>query len=110
MSPQSLTLEERIVFMENLFQHSLSQVQLLNQHIRDLSFRYRKASQKKHMSGFRCSIRIRLNVVQGVRGMYYEYSLMLADKLDLLLTRAGANVIGAHPEHWEDSEEDEMNE
>ncbi len=98
------TLEQRIAVTLNRFNHSCSQLRILNQQIREIQFRYKRAKGDIRTC-FRRSARIRLSVVEGVCGMYLEYSLMLADRLDQLYTQAGEHIIGAHPEEWDDYED-----
>ena len=97
----SLSLDERIESVSSRFQLVCSQLRILNRHITEIQHRY-KAADQKHQKSFRYSIRIRLCVIEGVRNMYYEYALKLADTLDQLRTRAGFHIVGAHQEHWED--------
>ena len=95
------SLEDRISVFNGRFKSALKQLQILNHQWQDLLYRYKIANRKRRQSGFRTTIRIRLSVMQGVRGMFYEYVLMLADKLDELHTQAGTQIVGGHPELWD---------
>ena len=89
------TLEERIDSVYGLFHRVCDQLRILNRRICEIQRRYDVAERNQRKS-VRYSIRIQLCVMEGVRNMHYEYALKLADSLDMLRTRAGFIVIGAH--------------
>lgn len=62
------------------FEKACQQIALLDQKIRDLEVRYKRAVRNKKNS-FRYNLRLRLSVVTGVKMMYHHYASTKADEL-----------------------------
>lgn len=65
------------------FEKACHQIVLLDQKIRDLEVRYKRAVKNKKHS-FRYNLRLRLSVVTGVKMMYHHYASTKAEELDQL--------------------------
>ena len=77
------TLEHRLVQAELRFRRSCDQIIIMNQALKSLSYRYRKAKATNTRS-FRYPLRLRLAVVEGIRNMYYDYAKMKAEEVQNL--------------------------
>ena len=104
------TLEEQISEADAMFKKTCNQLVLLNNQIDSLQLRYDRAVRDGARAA-RYNHRIKLCAVEGIRNMFYEYAVRLADKIDALRTQAGMIVIrdaldGAmdteEPDEWED--------
>lgn len=62
------------------FDRACQQIALLDQKIRDLEVRYKRAVKYKRNS-FRYNLRLRLSVVTGVKMMYHHYASTKAEEL-----------------------------
>lgn len=62
------------------FERACQQIALLDQKIRDLEVRYKRAVKFKKNS-FRYNLRLRLSVVTGVKMMYHHYASTKAEEL-----------------------------
>lgn len=62
------------------FDRACQQIALLDQKIRDLEVRYKRAVKHKKNS-FRYNLRLRLSVVTGVKMMYHHYASTKAEEL-----------------------------
>jgi len=62
------------------FDRACQQIALLDQKIRDLEVRYKRAVKNKKNS-FRYNLRLRLSVVTGVKMMYHHYASTKAEEL-----------------------------
>ncbi|KAK3087318.1 hypothetical protein FSP39_004618 [Pinctada imbricata] len=62
------------------FEKACQQIALLDQKIKDLEFRYKRAVKRKKNS-FRYNLRLRLSVVTGVKMMYHHYASTKAEEL-----------------------------
>ena len=62
------------------FDKACQQIVLLDQQIRDLEVRYRRAVKNKKNS-FRYNLRLKLSVVTGVKMMYHHYATTKAEEI-----------------------------
>lgn len=62
------------------FEKACQQIVLLDQKIKDLEVRYKRALKSKKNS-FRYNLRLRLSVVTGVKMMYHHYASTKAEEL-----------------------------
>lgn len=81
MDPQML--EEKMNEARGKFERSCQQIVLLDQKIKDLEIRYKRAVKNKKNS-FRYNLRLRLSVVTGVKMMYHHYASTKAEELSKL--------------------------
>lgn len=65
------------------FDRACQQIILLDQKIKDLEVRYRRAVKNKKNS-FRYNLRLRLSVVTGVKMMYHHYASTKAEEINKL--------------------------
>ena len=96
-----ILLEEQIESVTCRFKSVCAQLRLLNRQIVETERRY-VAADRDGNEDFRYCIGLRLKVFVGVRDMHHLYAVRMADRLDQLRTKAGFNIIGAHPENWQD--------
>jgi len=75
--------EEKVSEAKTKFERACQQIVLLDQKIRDLEVRYRRAVKNKKNS-FRYNLRLRLSVVTGVKMMYHHYASTKAEELTRL--------------------------
>ncbi|RUS73487.1 hypothetical protein EGW08_018747 [Elysia chlorotica] len=73
-------LEEKMNEARSKFERACQQIVLLDQKIKDLEVRYRRAVRNKKNS-FRYNLRLRLSVVTGVKMMYHHYASTKAEEL-----------------------------
>lgn len=76
-------LEEKVSEARSKFERACQQIVLLDQKIKDLEVRYRRAVKNKKNS-FRYNLRLRLSVVTGVKMMYHHYASTRAEELSRL--------------------------
>jgi len=76
-------LDEKMCEARTKFEKACQQIVLLDQKIRDLEVRYRRAVKNKKNS-FRYNLRLRLSVVTGVKMMYHHYASTKAEELTRL--------------------------
>ncbi|VDI07930.1 Hypothetical predicted protein [Mytilus galloprovincialis] len=75
------------------FERACQQIALLDQKIRDLEVRYKRAVKFKKNS-FRYNLRLRLSVVTGVKMMYHHYASTKAEELTKIRRQINdANVV-----------------
>jgi len=79
----SQMLEEKVSEARSKFERACQQIVLLDQKIKDLEVRYRRAVKNKKNS-FRYNLRLRLSVVTGVKMMYHHYASTKAEELTRL--------------------------
>ncbi|KAI8779290.1 hypothetical protein BgiMline_020601 [Biomphalaria glabrata] len=87
----TLILEEKINEARSKFERACQQIVLLDQKIKDLEIRYKRAVKNKKNS-FRYNLRLRLSVVTGVKMMYHHYASTKADELSRLRRLAPTTV------------------
>ena len=80
--------QEIIQNMDAKFKKACQQLRLLNSWIERLQTRYDRAASANKRS-HRYSLRIKLCVIEGVRNMFYEYALRMADQLDDMRQQMG---------------------
>ena len=68
---------------EKKFVRASEQYSLINKQYEQLKLRYDKAKVDRN-SCFRYNLRLKLSVIEGVRGMYYEYLFVKADDIAML--------------------------
>nr|KAG5706684.1 hypothetical protein BaRGS_005754 [Batillaria attramentaria] len=76
-------LDEKMSEARTKFEKACQQIVLLDQKIRDLEVRYKRAVKNKKNS-FRYNLRLRLSVVTGVKMMYHHYASTKAEELTRL--------------------------
>ncbi|KAL8613221.1 hypothetical protein ACOMHN_001546 [Nucella lapillus] len=76
-------LDEKMCEARAKFEKACQQIVLLDQKIRDLEVRYKRAVKHKKNS-FRYNLRLRLSVVTGVKMMYHHYASTKAEELTRL--------------------------
>ncbi|CAL1529766.1 unnamed protein product [Lymnaea stagnalis] len=76
-------LEEKMNEARSKFERACQQIVLLDQKIKDLEIRYKRAVKNKKNS-FRYNLRLRLSVVTGVKMMYHHYASTKAEELTRL--------------------------
>lgn len=76
-------LQEKLNDAQLKFEKACQQIVLLDQKIKDLEVRYKRALKNKKNS-FRYNLRLRLSVVTGVKMMYHHYASTKADELHRL--------------------------
>lgn len=74
------------------FERACQQIALLDQKIRDLEVRYKRAVRFKKNS-FRYNLRLRLSVVTGVKMMYHHYASTKAEELQKIRNQINDNVV-----------------
>ena len=74
---------EELKFAEKNFVRASEQFSLINKQYEQLKLRYDKAKEDRN-SCFRYNLRLKLSVIEGVRGMYYEYLFVKADDITML--------------------------
>lgn len=74
------------------FERACQQIALLDQKIRDLEVRYKRAVRFKKNS-FRYNLRLRLSVVTGVKMMYHHYASTKAEELQKIRRQIHDNVV-----------------
>lgn len=80
---EHLHVSEQMREAQAKFEKACHQIVLLDQKIRDLEVRYKRAVKNKKHS-FRYNLRLRLSVVTGVKMMYHHYASTKAEELDQL--------------------------
>lgn len=105
-------LDAAIAETDAKFKKACQQLILLNNQIDGIQVRYDRAA--KHSGRVaKYNYRIKLCVVEGVRNMFYEYAVRLADKIDDLRRQAGMIVLREEEEdeveEFEEEDEDEEN-
>lgn len=76
-------LQEKLNDAQSKFEKACQQIVLLDQKIKDLEVRYKRAVKNKKNS-FRYNLRLRLSAVTGVKMMYHHYASTKADELHRL--------------------------
>ncbi|KAL3870284.1 hypothetical protein ACJMK2_038360 [Sinanodonta woodiana] len=76
-------LQEKLSDAQLKFEKACQQIVLLDQKIKDLEVRYKRAVRNKKNS-FRYNLRLRLSVVTGVKMMYHHYASTKAEELTRL--------------------------
>jgi hypothetical protein len=76
-------IQALIMKKDSKFQNACAQVLLLNNMVQDLQTRYDRAVQDNRRQ-YRCTLRLRLCTVEGLRNMYYEYACQSADEIEAL--------------------------
>mgnify|MGYP000019394817 FL=1 len=79
----SAYFQEKLVDAQVKFEKACQQIVLLDQKIKDLEVRYKRAVKHKKNS-FRYNLRLRLSVVTGVKMMYHHFASTKADELHRL--------------------------
>ncbi len=100
--------QEIVQVMDAKFKKACQQLRLLNSWIERLQTRYDGAASANKRS-HRYSLRIKLCVIEGVRNMFYEYALRMADKLDEMRQQMGLldNTDEDREENTTDDDNDE---
>ena len=93
LSPTKETIQERIERMDVKFHYLCDQLRILNVQIENKQRRY-EHSNRMGRRGVRYSLRLQLSVAEGVRNMFYQHALYMADTLDDLRTQSGYVIIG----------------
>lgn len=75
--------QEKLIDAQSKFEKACQQIVLLDQKIKDLEVRYKRAVKHKKNS-FRYNLRLRLSVVTGVKMMYHHFASTKADELHRL--------------------------
>lgn len=75
--------QEKLIDAQAKFEKACRQIVLLDQKIKDLEVRYKRAVKHKKNS-FRYNLRLRLSVVTGVKMMYHHFASTKADELHRL--------------------------
>lgn len=88
-------LEEKMNEARTKFERACQQIVLLDQKIKDLDIRYRRAVERKKNS-FRYNLRLRLSVVTGVKMMYHHYASTKAEEV----TRLRRMLSARETEDW----------
>ena len=70
------------------FRKACQQIILLDQQIRDLEVRYKRAVKNKKNS-FRYNLRLKLSVVTGVKMMYHHYATTKGDEIEKIRQQLG---------------------
>ena len=87
MQPKKKVLKldsfEELKNAEKKFIRASEQYSLINKQYEQLKLRYDKAKEDRN-STFRYNLRLKLAVIEGVRGMYYEYLFVKADDITML--------------------------
>ncbi|GFS20893.1 hypothetical protein ElyMa_001582400 [Elysia marginata] len=73
-------LDDKMNEARSKFERACQQIVLLDQKIKDLEVRYKRAVKNKKNS-FRYNLRLRLSVVTGVKMMYHHYASTKAEEL-----------------------------
>ncbi|KAL4219036.1 hypothetical protein ACF0H5_021619 [Mactra antiquata] len=76
-------LQEKLNDAQSKFEKACHQIVLLDQKIKDLEVRYKRAV-KNRKNSFRYNLRLRLSAVTGVKMMYHHYASTKADELHRL--------------------------
>lgn len=76
-------IQEKLNDAQAKFEKACQQIVLLDQKIKDLEVRYKRAVKHKKNS-FRYNLRLRLSVVTGVKMMYHHFASTKADELHRL--------------------------
>ncbi|KAH3798070.1 hypothetical protein DPMN_151660 [Dreissena polymorpha] len=76
-------LQEKLIDAQAKFEKSCQQIVLLDQKIKDLEVRYKRAVKHKRNSD-RYNLRLRLSVVTGIKMMYHHFASTKADELHRL--------------------------
>ena len=79
-------LDERLVEARKKFERAYQQIVLLEQKMRDLEVRYKRAVKHKKNS-FRYNLRLRLSIVTGMKMMYHQYASTKAEEATRLRTQ-----------------------
>lgn len=74
------------------FQKACNNLLQINMLIDSTQIRYDRANAVNHRS-MRYNLRLRLCVIEGVRNMFYENALQMAEQLDMLRREAGMTVV-----------------
>jgi tRNA(Phe) wybutosine-synthesizing methylase Tyw3 len=88
------------------FQRACTQMSLLDDRIKDMQTRYRRAI-KNNKNAFRYSLRQRLAVMSGVKMMFYEYASAQADKMDALRDQMEDQLYAQAPDSESDFNSDD---
>eukprot|EP00918_Siedleckia_nematoides_P034499 GHVU01075074.1.p1 GENE.GHVU01075074.1~~GHVU01075074.1.p1 ORF type:complete len:117 (+),score=16.85 GHVU01075074.1:189-539(+) len=75
-----MELTERIADAKTKFMKAREQILVLDQQIRDLETRYKRAVHSKK-NAFRYNLRLKLSVTTGVKMMYHHYASIKADEI-----------------------------
>lgn len=76
-------LQEKLNDAQLKFERACQQIVLLDQKIKDLEVRYKRAVQRRQNS-FRYNLRLKLSVYTGIKMMYHHYAGTKADELTVL--------------------------
>ena len=80
-------VNDKIEEAQQKFEKACLQIVLLDNQIRDLEVRYKRAVKNKKNS-FRYNLRLKLSVVTGVKMMYHHYASTKADELHRLRSQS----------------------
>lgn len=75
-----MELSDRIADAKTKFMKAREQILVLDQQIRDLEIRYKRAVHCKK-NAFRYNLRLKLSVTTGVKMMYHHYASIKADEI-----------------------------
>ena len=92
-------VQDRLQDVELKFKKACQQIILLDQQIRDLEVRYKRAVKNKKNS-FRYNLRLKLSVVTGVKMMYHHYASTKAEDIQRMRRQLGLR-------DYDDEEEDD---
>ncbi len=88
-------LVDRMADAQQKFEKACQQIILLDQQIRDLEVRYKRAVKYKKNS-CRYNLRLKLSVVTGVKMMYHHYATTKAEEIQKMRRQMG--MIGEEEE------------
>ena len=91
-------LQAQIRETDAKFKYLCDQLRMMNRTIKSIQVRYDRANNSGRRS-FRYSLRIRLCVLEGIRNMYYDCALKVADQLDELRRRNGIRIVSHSHQH-----------
>ena len=83
IGPFNMRCWEDLQGEEKKFVRASEQFSLINKQYEQLKWRYDKAKKEKS-SSFRYNLRLKLSVLEGMRGMYYEYLFLKAEDVNML--------------------------
>ena len=90
--------------LDNRFRRSCEQITILNNMIEDMQSRFDCAVACRQRT-FSYNIRLRLATLEGVRNMFHEYALLVADRLESL--QGTLSNVAAHGDADSDDTEGE---
>lgn len=85
---EQVDLDDRLLEARQKFEKACQQITVLDQTIRDLEVRYKRAV-KNRKNSFRYNLRLKLSVVTGVKMMYHHYASTKAEEINRLNRQLG---------------------